>query len=237
MFRNLFNLSLFPSKERNFFISAQERIDQFTESFFASLRCQWKTLPKTKLEINYLLLTKFYSYIVLNQQSEFKISHELDEKVFTLLMWLISFLWINATPIDRQKPFFLPIMVNQYIKAPELNMQGRPSAVFTHPDDTKLLLIQTYNPSLCDSQNLVHLQVAIYSQILDSIGVYIKDYLYVNYHTMAFIMQEFCRETEYKKLDNFLDSYYSSIVEYDFDPPKNPSCELCEFKIICQILG
>ncbi len=234
MFSNLLNLYLFPSKEKNFFIYAQERIDQFTESFFTSLKNQWKKLPQSKLEIKYLLATKFKSYLDINQHSEFTLYQILDEKVFTLLIWLISFLWTNATPIDKQKPFFQPIMVNRNIKAPELNMQGRPSAVFTLPDDKKLLLIQTYHTSLYDTQDLIHLQVAIYSQILDSIGVYIQHYLYVNYHTMAFIMQEVRRETEYKKLDKFLDSFYSSIVEHNFDPPKNPPCELCEFKLMCQ---
>jgi hypothetical protein len=236
MYSHLSNLYLFPSKQINHFIYAQERIDQITHGFFTVLKGQWKEkkLSKTKLEIDYLLTTKFYSYLGINQQSELDLSRELDEKVFTLLMWLISFLWINLASLDRRKPFILPIMVNQYIKAPELNLQGRPSAVFIHPDNTTLLLIQTYYPSILDRSNFVHLQVAIYARILDSIGVRVHNYLHINYHTMTIIMQEFHKQTEYEKLDNFLDTFHSSIVDHDFDPPKNPPCELCEFMLICK---
>lgn len=235
MFIHLLKLNLIPSTQFNKIIYAQERIENFTTAFFSSLKSQWneEVCLKSRKEMDYLLKTKFYSFLDIYHHSDSALSQELDEKVFTLLLWLISKIWIDLTPQEKLKPYFLPIMTNQYIKVPELNLHGRPSALFIHPDDTALLLIQTYYPTISNMLNFLKLQVAIYSRILESYGVRVRDFMYINYFSMVLIMQGFSPESEYEQLDKFLDSFQSSMIEQDYEPPKNPPCDLCEFRMIC----
>ncbi|MFX0206332.1 MAG: hypothetical protein ACFFDT_10110 [Candidatus Hodarchaeota archaeon] len=102
-------------------ISAQERIDAFTSGFFSTLS-MWseETSLQTRFDLEYLLTSKFFTHLEFYQIYDSQTFRGLDEKVFTLLMWLTVHLWEVNTPNDEQLPYYTPIMVNEYIKAPEI---------------------------------------------------------------------------------------------------------------------
>ena len=232
LFRKVHHLSLFPPPESILNVLAQERVDNFTSGFFSSLKNQWDeiTLTRTRSDIIYLLNTNFFSWLDAYTRNEEKAYRELDEKVFTLLTWLVQHLWTKFTASNR--PYFLPIMVNQFIDAPNLNLHGRPSAVFLHPDQTCLILIQTFREEIQHTRDLFILQACIYSRILATMGIKSKNFLFVNYWSMTLTFRNFT-PTDFEELDIFLENFESSINEQNFDPPNSPPCELCEFKLIC----
>ena len=103
-------------------------------------------------------------------------------------------------------------------------------------DKKVLILIQTYHFMNVQLQDFPYIQVAIYSRILESMGLKVIDFLYVNYYNMIVIKKTFT-DKFYEKLDKFLESFRSNIIENNYEPSKNPPCKLCEFKIICEALG
>ncbi len=234
LFRKVHHLGLIPTMETNQNIFAQERVDTFTFSFFSTLKTQWneKTLPNKRSDINYLLNSNFLTYMGVYTRTEDQIYREQDEKVFTLLSWLVQYLWEKLTPNNRQLSYFLPIMVNQFIQAPNLNLQGRPSAVFLHPNDSALILIQTYQSKSPEKEGLVSLQALIYARILEDMRIKTKDFLHVNYRAMNLRFQKIT-PSDFKKLENFLKNLQTAIEEENFDPPNTPPCGICEFKLIC----
>ena len=233
-FQKVFHLSLSPPLESKQNVLAQERVDNFTLGFFSTLKNQWDeiTPPKTRSEIEYLLNTKFFTYLDAYTRKEEEVYRELDEKVFTLLSWLVQYLWTKSTASTKQQPLFLPIMVNQLIDAPNLNLHGRPSAVFLYSDQTCMILIQTFREKLKHIRNLFVLQACIYARILASTGTKAKNFLFVNYRSMDLTFRNFTVE-DFEELDKFLEKFESSIEEQNFVPPNSPPCESCEFKLIC----
>jgi hypothetical protein len=225
------HLSLIPKIETNQNTIAQERVDDFTFGFFSNLKHMLNetTLPKEKMDINYLSKTKFFTCLESYTRTEDQIYRELDEKVFTLLSWLVLYLWEKISLYNSQLSFFLPIMVNQNIRAPNLNLQGRPSAIFVHANDSALILIQTFRLEYPHMKGLVNLQASIYARILKTMGIKAHDFLYVNYRTMTLIFREF-QHVNFKDLEEFLNNFQE---EENFDPPRTPPCKTCEFELIC----
>lgn len=234
LFRKVHHLSLITPIETNQNIIAQERLDDFTSGFFSNLKnlLNETTLPKKRSDIDYLLKTKFFTYLKSYTRTEDQIYRELDEKVFTLLSWLVQYLWGKKSSYNSQLSFFLPIMVNQNIRAPNLNLQGRPSAIFVHANDSALILIQTFRLEYPHMQGLVPLQASIYARILEIMGIKSQDFLYVNYRTMTLIFREFIPDN-FKGLEEFLNNFQVAIEEENFDPPRTPPCKTCEFELIC----
>ena len=245
LFRKVHHLSLIPQIETYQNIIGQERVDDFTFGFFSNLKnlLNETTLPKKRSDIDYLLKTKFFTYLESYTRTEDQIYRELDEKVFTLLSWLVQYLWEKKGPYkniminmitrnNSQLSFFLPIMVNQNIRAPNLNLQGRPSALFVHANDSALILIQTFRLEYPHMQGLVTLQASIYARILKTMGIKVQDFLYVNYRTMTLIFREFL-PVNFKDLEEFLNNFQVAIEEENFDPPRTPPCKTCEFELIC----
>lgn len=232
-FHKVYYLSLSPTPDSKRNVLAQERIDNFTSGIFSSLTTQWDeiTLPRARSDIIYLLNTKFFTYLDAYTRNEEKAYRELDEKVFTLLSWLVQHLWTKLTA-DRLLAYFLPVMVNQLISAPNLNLHGRPSAVFLHPDQTCLILIQTFREEFQHTRNLFIFQACIYARILATMGIKAKNFLFVNYRSMDLTFRHFT-SSDFEELDDFLENFESRISEQNFDPPNSPPCEKCEFKVIC----
>jgi len=223
-YRRLQHYSLISFTNGN--IVAQERIDAFTSGFFSTLN-KWneKTSLRTLFDLEYLLSSKFSTHLKYENQA----IRELYEKVFTLLLWLIVHLWKKRTPND-EIPYYLPLMVNEFIQAPGIHLQGRPSAVFRQPNESALILIQTFHQKFLQIHSF---QPAIYARILQTKGINAQDYLFVNYHRMDFKFQHL-KQSDFDSLDIFLKDFANTLREGNFDPPKNPPCELCEFKWICQ---
>ncbi len=232
LFRKIHHLSLLPPTESIQNVLTQEKVDNFTSGFFSTLKYQWDeiTVPTTRSDLVYLLNTNFFTFLDVYTKNEEKAYRELDEKVFTLLSWLVQHLWTKFTASNRQ--YFLPIMVNQFINAPNLNLHGRPSAVFLHPDQSSLILIQTFREEFQHTRILFILQACIYARILATMGMKAKNFLFVNYRSMDLTFRCFT-PTDFEELDNFLENFESSIKEQNFDPPNSPPCEICEFKLIC----
>ncbi|UCG03414.1 MAG: PD-(D/E)XK nuclease family protein [Candidatus Heimdallarchaeota archaeon] len=207
--------------------SVQERIDTFTSGFFSALSL-WdaKTRPRTRFELEYLLSSKFRNHLEKFARNEEPTFRELDEKVFTLLLWLILNLW-------ETEENFLPIMVNEFIQAPSLNLQGRPSAVFRYSNNSALILIQTFRSDFPHTQRLVTLQAALYARILKPMEFIPQSFLYIDYYRMNLIFREL-NSSDFNNLDIFLKNFQIAIREENFDPPKNPPCKTCEFKWICK---
>ncbi len=231
-YRKLHHLSLITSINSNVF--TQDRIDAFTSGFFFTLS-KWneETSPKTRYELEYLLSSKFFTHLENLTMTEDYDFRELDEKVFTLLSWLIVHLWEKNTPIDEQLPYYLPLMVNEFIQAPGIHLQGRPSAVFRHPNDKALILIQTFHQKFPNIKNGESLQASLYARILQTMEINPQDYLFVNYHRMDLKFQRF-KQSDLDSLDSFLNDFRIAMREGNFDPPENPPCIICEFKWICK---
>ena len=228
-YRRLQKFSLISSTSGN--ALAQDRIDTFTSGFFSALRI-WneETTPRNPNDLEYLLSSKFFTHLAFFQTNNNQNFRELDEKVFTMLFWLIIHLWETNTPNDKQFPFYTPLMVNEFIKAPEIQLQGRPSAVFRQSNGSALIFIQIFQQKI---SHILTLQAAIYARILQSLGISAEDYLYVNYYRMD-IKFEQLKHSDFISLDKFLNDFRIAVHEGSFDPPKNPTCENCEFKWICQ---
>ncbi|MFX1517230.1 MAG: PD-(D/E)XK nuclease family protein [Promethearchaeota archaeon] len=228
-YRKLQKYSLLSSTSGN--ALAQERIDNFTSGFFSTLRI-WneETSSKNPIDLEYLLSSKFFTHLAFFQTHGNQPFRELDEKVFTMLLWLTIHLWETNTPNDKQLPYFTPLMVNEFIKAPEIQLQGRPSAIFRQPNDSALIFIQTFHQKLPQIHSL---QAAIYARILQSMEIGAENYLYVNYFQMD-VKFEQLRQSDFINLDKFLNNFRIAIREGSFDPPKSPPCENCEFKWICK---
>ncbi|MFX1535904.1 MAG: PD-(D/E)XK nuclease family protein [Promethearchaeota archaeon] len=228
-YRKLQHFSLISST--NDHAIAQERIDTFTSGFFSTLKIWNESQPKTHFELEYLLSSKFFTY--LEPKEEKQTLRELDEKIFTILLWLTIHLWEKNTSKDYESPNYLPLMVNEFIQAPELHLQGRPSAVFRQQNNSALLFIQTFQQKLPHIKNSEHLQATIYARILQAMGINAQDYLFVNYHSMDLKFQQL-KSGDFISLDNYLHNFKLAIREGNFDPPKNPPCLQCEFKWICK---
>ena len=215
-------------------ILAQERIDAFTLGFFSTLS-MWneETYLKTQSDLEYLLKTKFFTHLDFYQTHECQTFRELDEKVFTLLLWLTIHLWEVNTPNVDQLPYYTPVMVNKYIKAPGIQLQGRPSAVFQKSNDSALIFIQTFHQKLPHTSKKENLQAAIYSRILESIGIKAQEYLFVNYCCMDLNFKRL-KQSDFYSLDRFLNEFRIAMHEGIFDPPSTPPCKFCEFKWICK---
>jgi hypothetical protein len=188
---------------------------------------------KTRFDLEYLLTSKFFTHLEFYQTYDNQTFQELDEKVFTLLMWLTIHLWERNIPNDEQLPYYTPIMVNEYIKAPEIQLQGRPSAVFRQPNGSALIFIQTFHQKLPHISKKEFLQAAIYSRILESMGIDAQEYLFVNYCSMDLNFKQL-KQTDFDSLDTFLNEFRIVISEGAFEPPKKPPCKFCEFKWICK---
>jgi hypothetical protein len=215
----------------NGYALAQKRIDAFTSGFFSTLNVWDEARPKTYFNLEYFLSSKFSNH--LDPKEDNQTFQELDEKVFTLLLWLTNLLWEKNTSNDYQSPYYLPLMVNEFIQAPELRLQGRPSAVFRQSDNSALLFIQTFQQKLPHIENSEHLQATIYARILQTMGITALDYLFVNYLRMDLKFQQL-KSGDFISLDKYLNDFKLAIREGDFDPPKNPPCGICEFKWICK---
>lgn len=230
-YRKVHHLSLIPL---TIGILAQERVDDFTFGFFTNLS-KWneETSVKTRFDLEYLLSSKFFTHLETDARTGDLDFRKLDEKVFTLLSWLAVYLWGKITPnIER---YFIPIMVNEFIQAPSLNLQGRPSAVFKQPNNSALILIQTLRLEFPHTRCLVTLQAALYARILDTMGIKAQNFLYVNYHRMDLLFQDL-KQNDFNSLDDILKDFQIAMREENFDPPENPPCEICEFKWICKDL-
>ncbi|MFX0206333.1 MAG: hypothetical protein ACFFDT_10115 [Candidatus Hodarchaeota archaeon] len=77
-----------------------------------------------------------------------------------------------------------------------------------------------------------YLQAAIYSRILELMGIDARDYLLVNYCSMDLNFKRL-KQSDFDSLDIFLNEFRIAISEGTFKPPKNPPCKFCEFKWIC----
>ncbi|MFW9903658.1 MAG: hypothetical protein ACFFFH_04955 [Candidatus Thorarchaeota archaeon] len=231
-YRKFQNLSLISLTKSN--ILAQERIDAFTSGFFSTLS-MWneETSLKTQFDLECLLKSKFFTHLDFYQMHGNQTFRELDEKVFTLLLWLTDHLWGKNAPYDGQIPYCTPVMVNEYIKAPEIQLQGRPSALFRQSNDSFLIFIQTFRQKLPHLSKKEFLQAAIYSRILQKMGIAAQDYLFVNYYSMDLIFKRLQR-IDFDRLDMLLNDFRITMREGNFDLPKNPPCKFCEFKWICK---
>lgn len=215
----------------NFF--AQKRVMEFTSGFFLQLKEQWieKGNLETQLDLEFLLSSKYNSYLEIRATTQDQTFRELDEKIFTLLSWLIVYLWGEPTLNTEQHPI-LPFMVNELIRAPSINLQGRPSAVFKHPNGSVLILIQAYGLISPYVQRWATLHAVLYARILETMGIRANCFLYVNYYSMNLIFQEL-KNTDFRNFDRFLKDFRIAIKEENFDPLDNPPCDICEFQWIC----
>lgn len=227
-------MSLIPSIEENQNNLAQEIVDNFTFGFFSDLKTLWSesTTLTEQMELDFLLKTKFFTSLDGCSKIDTHIYRELEEKVYTLLSWLVQYLWSEATPNSRRLSHFLPVMVNQFIQSPKLNLHGRPSAVFVAPNKSALILIQTYRSEHKSIRNLSTLQASIYAQILESMEIKAKNFLYVNYHAMTLFFKNF-KPIYFKNLEKLLFRFQIAIEEKNFDPTKAHPCVSCEFNLIC----
>jgi hypothetical protein len=227
-------LSLVPSTESQFERFAQERINNFTYGFFLNLKTQWndKNISTALLDINYLFKSKFYAHLDAYVNSKDQNYQELDEKVFTLLLWLILKLSDKKTEQEKKKAQLLPILINDLIQAPNLQLRGKPSAVFLYPNSNALIFIQSYRPVYPQTSDFEILQASIYARILTEMGLRVKHFLSVNYCTMALIFREFSQK-DFNELDKSLSHFQSCLEEQEFIPPKSTPCPSCEFRKLC----
>ncbi|MFX1334638.1 MAG: hypothetical protein ACFFAM_09335 [Promethearchaeota archaeon] len=233
LYRKVHRLSLIPPMEINEIILAQERVDRITEAFFSILKTHWhrRNDLKTQFNLNSFFDSMFSFFLKYNTQDEVLTYQELGEKVFTLLSWLVQYLWtINV--LNDKIPQFLPIMVNHFIQAPSIYLQGRPSAVFKIPKDSVLILIQTYSRELPHTRDQELLQASIYARILETMGLKAQNFLYINYCTMSLVFQEL-KHVDFLKMEISLSKFRSNLDEGNFDPPNNPPCDICEFNCLC----
>lgn len=221
-------MSLIPHIESIENTISQERINEFTDEFFSVFRHQWRegTFPLKQIYLDQVLSTDFFTSLEVYKHIEDQIYRELAEKVFTLLTWLVQHLCREKNSIT------LSIMVNQFIQAPEINLHGRPSAVFINQDRPSLILIQTYNIDYLNLAYFIPLQACVYARILETMGINAQHLLYVNYRTMSLISRELT-PNDFEKLDTFLDTFQVSLEEGSFEPPSTPPCKICEFMAIC----
>ncbi|MHA2226161.1 MAG: hypothetical protein ACXAC8_13200 [Candidatus Hodarchaeales archaeon] len=225
--RRIQQFSLPPKQNSSYNLLAEERIDDFTLLFFKTLiRWYEKSSNEMKDGLDNLLKTKFYAYLGEIKDRGYR---ELDEKVFTSLLWLTQYIKAHFTQKNSKKPTYLPIIINQLIKDPDRNLQGKPSAVFSHSNNEGLILIQVFQPRLPEGCNIVSIQAVIYSSILESIDLNIQDYLFINYHTMNLEYRKL-QPSDFDKFEQILRDFQS---EMDYDPPDTPPCEICEFNILC----
>ncbi|MHA1967568.1 MAG: hypothetical protein ACW964_07180 [Candidatus Hodarchaeales archaeon] len=210
MFNKKLNLSLFPTKLMEDAIYAQDRIEKITYAFFAFLNDEIREKGKLREEndLKLLINSKLHLNYDLVSHPNNRFIQELDEKVLSLLYWITTQFWNDLFSQNRNIPYYESVLINQYIKAPELNLHGRPSVVIIQPDNRVLLFIHTYQFTSPYLKDLPNLQIAIYARILDSLGLKMSEYLHVNYYSMII---------KRKKLVN------------------NPLCAICEYNIICQM--
>ena len=231
-YKRFLQCNLVSSTNANTF--AQERIDTFTSGFFSTLS-MWneEISPNSQFDLEYLLSSKFFTHLEFHSKENNQPFRELDEKVFTLLLWLTIRLWEENASNDYQRSYHLPLMVNEFIQAPEIYLQGRPSAVFRQPNDSALILIQTFQQKFPHIKRGELFQAALYARILQTMGIDVEAYLYVNYYQMDLKFEQL-KHSDFITLDKFLDDFRIAIHERSFvDPPKNPPCENCELKLIC----
>ncbi len=221
-------------------IYAQDRIDEITYAFFASLNNE--ITEKNELEpendLNQLINSKLDLKSDLFSYRYKEFIQDLDEKVLTTLNWLAIHLRRKLLIQKKNTWSNFPIVVNQYIRTSELH--GRPSAIIAKPDNSVILFIQTYQFTPPYLKELPRLQVAVYARILDSLGLLMSEYIHVNYYSMIIRQKELVGTYQYEKLDTFLKSIQSSFLEEEFDPPVNnprdwDTCAICEYNMICQM--
>ncbi|MFX0181893.1 MAG: hypothetical protein ACFE95_02325 [Candidatus Hodarchaeota archaeon] len=234
-YRWLFQLPLVPSIESQFERSAQERINNFTFGFFSNLKTQWseENVYTALLDINCLFKSYLYTHLDIYANVKDQNTQELDEKVFTLLLWLILQLSDKNPEHEKMKSKVCPIFINDLIQAPNLRLRGRPSAVFLYPNNNTLIFIQSYHQVYPHTSDFDILQASMYARILTEMGLRVKHFLSVNYSTMALIFREF-NQKDFNDLDEFLLHFQSCLEEREFIPPKLPPCPRCEFIKLCR---
>ncbi|MFX0142197.1 MAG: hypothetical protein ACFFDN_51640 [Candidatus Hodarchaeota archaeon] len=227
-------MSLVPTKETQPKQIAQERINEFIFSFFSNLKSlnANKNIFKPLWTFDYSQRNKFntiFDVFVKNGNQNYQ---ELDEKVYSALVWLVLQLIDSKNEQDKKKVSFLPILINDFIQAPNLRLRGKPSAVFLHPKGKVMIFSQNYQPILPHTSDLEILQAAIHAKILTEMGFIVDRFLCVNYYSMSLICRKF-NQKDFNELDKLLSHFQLCIEEHEFVPPKSPPCPSCEFSRIC----
>ncbi|MFX0150424.1 MAG: hypothetical protein ACFFAJ_06565 [Candidatus Hodarchaeota archaeon] len=226
-------LSLVPSTKTEFEQIVQERIDEFTFNFFSNLKPLWANINifKGLSNVDYFLKSRFNMQLDAYIKEESQNYQELDEKVHTVLVWLVFQLLNKGNTKCKKKPFILPILINELIQVPKLRLSGNPSAVFLYPTGNALIFIQTYRPFYPYAKDIEILQASLCARILSDIGLIADRFLCVNYCNMSLIFRKF-RQKDFDELDKSLTTIQSYIEEQEFIPPKSPPCTNCEFRIL-----
>ncbi|WP_455141169.1 hypothetical protein [Candidatus Hodarchaeum mangrovi] len=231
--RRIQHFELGFSKEVEMEIIAYRKIEEYTKAFFTILfnpPLSYSVITHRE-EISYLLkarLTYNYSLESLNEL--------LVRKCFSFLGWLIQELWVMLPKNKRHQKYIHPNKIYELILSDRLKLKGCPSLVFLHPNNTYLLVIQSFNSNPI-SNRLIISQAAIYSQILwQNDKIKSNDFLYIDYQSNLIIYRKFVQK-DYQILSDFLQEFHDTIEDELFDSPNTNNCKTCEFRLICELTG